>query len=74
MKKTTQQTVYYIPTLVSPNGTRHIIPGKDSAAYCGATGDQERPRDWRTTDLCQRCLQKFVKAVVLEERLTKFGL
>lgn len=76
MKKTkpAQQTVYYIPTLLDKSGVRHIIPGKDSAAYCGATGSQHFLGEHRAADLCSACVEAHIKAVVLEKRLTRFGL
>jgi hypothetical protein len=61
------------PTLVDADGLRHIIPGKNQAALCGATGEQERPRQWRARDLCQRCVQKYMRGV-LDIKLQDFGL
>jgi hypothetical protein len=76
MKKTrpAQPTVFYVPTLLAKDGTRHVIPSKDKAAYCGATdGSQHFPHDYRAADLCQRCVQKYMRAV-LDIRLGELGL
>lgn len=72
-KPRVSSTVYYVPTLVDDAGLRHIIPGKDSAAYCGATGAQHFPHDHKATELCQRCVQKYVK-VIFGDKLKEFGL
>lgn len=75
MKKPPNPTIYCVPTLLDRAGARHIIPMKDSAAYCGAAdGSQQFPHDWKAGDLCPRCLQQYVKRVVLEGRLKEKGL
>lgn len=63
----------YVPTLLDTAGTRHIIPGKDMAAYCGAEGSQQSPHDHKASDLCQRCVQKYMRAI-LDIRLGDLGL
>lgn len=66
-------TVLYVPTLLDKVGTRHIIPSKDRAAYCGASGSQHFPHDHKAADLCQRCVQKYMR-VVLDIRPGDLGL
>lgn len=61
------------PTLVDSDGLRHIIPGKDQPAYCGATGTQEAPRQHQAKNLCQRCVQRYMRTV-LDIKLTDFGI
>lgn len=73
MKRTSNPTVIYVPTLLDKDGTRLIIPAKDSAAYCGATGSQHLPHDHKASELCQRCVERHMKAVVLD-RLKGVGL
>jgi hypothetical protein len=54
----------YTPLLVAPDGTRHMLPGKEHAAYCGATeGTRHAPQWIGRRYVCQRCLQKYVKAI-----------
>lgn len=62
----------YAPTLLDSDGHRHIIPRKDAPALCGATGDQDAPRDHRIDTLCLRCRQKYMREV-LGPRLQGFG-
>ncbi len=67
-------TILFVPTLLAKDGTRHIIPRKDASAYCGAAdGAQHFPHDWKASDLCQRCLQKYMR-IVLDIRLGDLGL
>jgi hypothetical protein len=74
MKKTKPSgTVLYVPTLLDKTGARHIIPGKDSAAYCGATGSQHFPHDHKASELCPRCVQKYMR-LILDIRLGDLGL
>ena len=63
----------YAPTLVDLDGRRHIIPSKDKPALCGATGEQDAPREHRGDTLCLRCRQKYARQIV-GERMTRFGL
>ncbi len=72
MTRQTQSTLY-VPTLLDRSGTRHIIPMKDSAAYCGARGSQFFPHEYRAADLCQRCLQQYMR-VVVDARMEGKGL
>jgi len=73
MKKRNMTRAIYVPTLLDTVGARHIIPSKDQAAYYGATGDQHFPHDHKASDLCQRCVQKYMR-VVLDIRLGDLGL
>lgn len=73
MNRTRTYHTLYVPTLLSKDGTRHIIPSKDKPARCGATGEQYAPHDWRAAQLCQRCVQKEVR-LLLEGRLDAAGL
>lgn len=73
MKRRQSHSILYVPTLVDDNDLRHIIPSKDKAAYCGATGQQHFPKDHKASDLCQRCVQKYMRDV-LDVRLGEFGL
>ena len=73
MNRRQTYSTLYVPTLVDKAGARHIIPSKDSAAYCGATGSQQFPRDNKAANLCQRCVQKYMR-VVLDIRLGDLGL
>lgn len=54
-----------VPTLVAPDGLRHIIAGRDHAPYCGAPaeGEQVAPAEYNRSKLCQRCAQKYIKRV-----------
>lgn len=74
MKRAASPTVYFVPTLLDAAGLRHIIPAKDRAAYCGAMGEQHLPHDCKANELCQRCVQQYMKLIVLPERLKGKGL
>jgi len=73
MKRQVTYSTLYVPTLVDADDLRHIIPGKDSAAYCGATGEQHFPHEHRAASLCQRCVQKYMRQV-LDVKLGEFGI
>jgi hypothetical protein len=66
-------SILFTPTLIDADGARHIIPGKDMPAYCGATGTQSPPAEHRKQHLCQRCVQKYLRAV-FDIRAEEFGL
>jgi hypothetical protein len=73
MNRRQTYSTLYVPTLVDKAGLRHIIPSKDSAAYCGATGAQHFPHDHKAADLCRRCVQRYMREV-LNIRLGDLGL
>lgn len=74
MKRRQTYSTLYVPTLLDKAGARHIIPGKDRAAYCGVTdGSQHFPHDHKAEQLCQRCVQQYMK-VLVGDRLEGFGL
>lgn len=73
MKKRNMTRTIYTPTLVDADAHRHIIPSKDKPALCGATGEQDAPREHRVDTLCLRCRQKYMRDV-LGARLAEFGL
>ncbi len=73
MNRKRTYTTLYVPTLLDKEGARHIIPAKDKPSYCGATGAQHFPHDHKAADLCQRCVQKYMR-VVLDIRLGDLGL
>lgn len=47
------------------DGARHIISGRDRPPLCDPTiaGVQAGPRAYRRSDLCKRCLQRYIKAL-----------
>lgn len=55
--------VLYVPTVEDTEGTRHIIPGRDCAPLCEreATGEQWPPQSWSRSNLCQRCVQRYIR-------------
>lgn len=71
MRKNTPNyhTYVFVPTLTDVDGLCHIIPGRNRAPYCGAPqeGTQEAPMEHRRDTLCQRCAQKYIKAVYSDE-------
>jgi hypothetical protein len=73
MKRKPTEPMLYVPTLLDKAGARHIISTKDSAAYCGATGSQHFPHEYKAAELCPRCLQSYYRALI-DERMTRLGL
>jgi hypothetical protein len=73
LKKRNTTPAIYTPTLVDSDAHRHIIPSRDKPALCGATGEQDAPRDHRVDTLCLRCRQKYMRGI-LGTRLQEFGL
>lgn len=58
----------FVPTLVDAHGSRHIIPHKDAPPLCdpAIAGTQVEPAPYRRDQLCQRCLQRHIKAILEE--------
>jgi hypothetical protein len=71
MKRKPTEPTLYLPTLVDKAGTRHIIPAKDSAAYCGAVGSQHFPHDHKAAELCEEC-RKALAAEQARARMERF--
>lgn len=73
MQRRRTYSTLYVPTLIDADGLRHIIPSKNSAAYCGAIGQQFFPKDHKANELCQRCVQKYMRQV-LDIRMEDYGI
>ena len=56
---------YALLTLVGDDGTRHILPSRNGSPLCGAERTESMqinpPVDRRARDLCEDCLQQFIR-------------
>lgn len=53
------------PILVAPDGSRHLLINRTDPAWCGETEGTRYPPAWTDrNNVCQRCLQKFMKQFV----------
>lgn len=57
----------YVPTIkVSAGEPRHILTHRDGPTECGQqlAGEQTAPRSWQRSQLCLRCVQKHIRAML----------
>jgi hypothetical protein len=57
----------YVPTIkASADEPRHILTCRDGPTACGEqlTGEQTAPRPWQRSQLCLRCVQRHIRAML----------
>ena len=55
----------FAPTLVAPDGGRHLLPNRHDPAYCGQVeGERHAPAWVSPRGLCQSCRQQYVQRLL----------